>query len=68
MYVDRTLKMRRAVRRLKVTVTYADGRVDVVEADHLRTEAGQWRLEIDKDILLIPFTGTRSILMSHTGP
>ena len=53
------------MRRLKVTVTYMGGRTDVIDADHLISETTQWRLEIDEDILLVPMTGVRSVLIQH---
>lgn len=53
------------MRRLKITIQYFDGRIDVIEADHLKTESVQWRIETDEDILLIPMFGARNVLMQH---
>jgi hypothetical protein len=53
------------MKRLKVTIKYNDGHINVIEADHLITEAVQWRLDIDEDILLVPMIGVQSVLMEH---
>ena len=41
-----------------VTVAYHSNRVDTYEGvDKVTTEHGQWRMDIDGEILLLPMTG-----------
>jgi hypothetical protein len=51
------------VKRLKVTVFYADGHTAVHEADRLVSEHVQWRVETGDGVLLVPMSGVRSLLL-----
>lgn len=52
-------------RRLTVTFRFTDGKQEIHEADKFTTEAPQYRLDQDTDILLFPAVHVRAVTIKH---